>query len=406
MMDIRLFVFGLFFVFGGITSLNDVLIPKLKDLFVLSYGQAMLVQSAFFAAYFLGSLPAAAIVRRIGYMRGAALGLLTMTLGCILFIPAAASVLFINFLAALFVLAIGITLVQVVANPLISLLGPKATVHSRLTFAQAFNSLGTTLFPFAGSILLLSGLGELSADDPAYRAAEAQSVMRAYLGLADALLALTALVWSQRGRLAHEIERRQDFFAGFDLMRQARFRYAALCIFLYVGAEVAIGSVLVNFLERSDVWGLDALEAGKHVALYWGGAMVGRFIGSGFLRRFSPGLILSLHGASAIALLALAITQSGLISGWAILSIGLFNSIMFPTIFSLACEDLGKRAADGSGVICVMIVGGAVIPLITGMAADAAGLKSALIVPVLCYAGIAAYGWFTRRTTTEIMAHP
>ncbi len=405
MMDLRLFVFGLFFVFGGITSLNDVLIPKLKDLFVLSYGQAMLVQSAFFAAYFLASLPAAAIVRRIGYMRGAALGLLTMTLGCILFIPAAASVLFINFLAALFVLAIGITLVQVVANPLISLLGPKASVHSRLTFAQAFNSLGTTIFPFAGSILLLSGLSGLSVDDPAYRAAEAQSVMRAYLGLAVALLALAALVWSQRERLGHEIEQRQNIFAGFDLMRQARFRYGALCIFLYVGAEVAIGSILVNFLERPDVWGMDALEAGKHVALYWGGAMVGRFIGSGFLRRFSPGLILSLHGASAMMLLSLAIGLSGLVSGWAILGIGLFNSIMFPTIFSLACEDLGPRAADGSGVICVMIVGGAIVPLITGFAADAAGLKSALIVPILCYGGIAAYGWFARRSTTNIAVH-
>jgi FHS family L-fucose permease-like MFS transporter len=401
--DLRLFVFALFFIFGGITSLNDVVIPKLKGLFTLSYGEVMLVQSAFFTAYLLISLPAAAVVRRVGYLRTAAIGLLMMTAGCLLFIPASSSGLFGTFLAALFVLAAGITTVQVVANPLISMLGPPATAHSRLTFAQAFNSVGTTIFPYVGSILIL---GPLAKVDPskltgaalsAFRTQETHVIVSTYLGLAVVLVLVAALVWLRRNRLVETPLESVTFRHAFDLLRQRRFGFGTLCIFLYVGAEVAIGSLIVSYLMQSTVLGMGQEEAGKHVPFYWGGAMVGRFIGAYLLRVFSPGKVLACAAAGVIALLFISANATGAVSGWALLAIGLFNSIMFPTIFSLACEGLGPRAAEGSGIICVAIVGGAVVPLVTGHAADWVGLKTALIVPAICYAGILSFGVYARR---------
>jgi FHS family L-fucose permease-like MFS transporter len=401
--SLQTFVFALFFIFGGITSLNDVIIPKLKDLFTLSYAQAMLVQSAFFAAYFIVSIPAAAIVRRVGYMRTAVVGLLTMTAGCLLFIPASSSGVFATFLVALFVLASGITIVQVVANPLISLLGAPATSHSRLTFAQAFNSLGTTVFPYVGAILIL---GSLATVDPAtlsgaaldaYRSAETRVVVNTYIGLAIALSVVAALVWYNRNKLVEATAPRVSMLRAFELLRQPRFAFGAACIFLYVGAEVAVGSVIVNYLMEANVLGLDAESAGKHVPLYWGGAMVGRFIGAALLRMFSPGKVLACAAGMTIALLLVSANTTGMVSGWTLLAVGLFNSIMFPTIFSLACEGLGERAAEGSGLICMAIVGGAIVPLVTGHAADAVGLKMALIVPALCYAIILCFGVFARR---------
>jgi FHS family L-fucose permease-like MFS transporter len=403
--DLRLFVFALFFIFGGITSLNDVVIPKLKGLFTLSYGEVMLVQSAFFTAYFLISLPAAAIVRRVGYLRTAALGLLMMTAGCLLFIPASSSGLFGMFLAALFVLAAGITIVQVVANPLISMLGPPATAHSRLTFAQAFNSLGTTIFPYVGSILILGPLAKVNPSQltgaalSAFRTQETHVVVSTYLGLAVVLVLVAALVWLRRNRLVEAPFEDVTFRHAFDLLRQRRFGFGALCIFLYVGAEVAIGSLIVSYLMQGSVLGLGQEEAGKHVPFYWGGAMLGRFIGAYLLRVFSPGKVLACAAAGVIALLFISANAVGAVSGWALLAIGLFNSIMFPTIFSLACEGLGPRAAEGSGIICVAIVGGAIVPLITGHAADWVGLKPALIVPAICYAGILGFGVYARRPT-------
>lgn len=401
--DLRIFVFALFFVFGGITSLNDVVIPKLKALFTLSYAEAMLVQSAFFAAYLLISLPAAAIVRRVGYMRAAAIGLITMALGCLLFAPASSFGVFGAFLLAIFVLASGITIVQVVANPLISMLGSPATAHSRLTFAQAFNSLGTTIFPYAGSILILQSLKERDDASPAgaaltaFRAQESKVIVSTYLGLAAALLVVAWVVWMRRHRLfAHRLAA-TPIWRAFGLLRRPRFGFGALGIFLYVGAEVAIGSLIVNFLMQPGVLGLSARAAGESVPFYWGGAMVGRFIGAYLLRVFSPGMVLANAAGVAISLLAVASASSGALSGGALLAIGLFNSIMFPTIFTLASEGLGGRAHEGSGIICVAIAGGAIIPLITGHAADIVGLGASLMVPALCYAGIAAFGIYARR---------
>jgi len=401
--SLRLFVFALFFIFGGITSLNDVIIPKLKDLFTLSYAQAMLVQSAFFAAYFIISIPAAAIVRRFGYMRTAVVGLLTMTVGCLLFIPASSAGVFVIFLVALFVLASGITIVQVVSNPLISMLGAPNTAHSRLTFAQAFNSLGTTVFPYVGAILILGSLASVDhtqlagAALDAYRTAETQVVVHTYLGLAIALAVVALLVWFNRSKLVETPAPHTSMMAAFGLLKRPRFAFGALCIFMYVGGEVAVGSLITNYLMQADVLGIGAQEAGKHVAWYWGGAMVGRFIGAYLLRVFSPGKVLASAAAITIALLLISANTTGALSGWSLLAIGLFNSIMFPTIFSLASEGLGNRAAEGSGLICVAIVGGAIVPLLTGFAADAVGLKMALIVPAICYALILSFGWYARR---------
>jgi FHS family L-fucose permease-like MFS transporter len=401
--DLKIFVFALFFIFGGITSLNDVLVPKLKALFTLSYHEVMLVQSAYFLAYFVVSLPAAALVRRIGYMRSAVIGLLAMTAGCLMFMPASYYGIFGLFLLALFVLAGGVTTVQVVTNPLISLLGPPDSTSSRLTFAQAFNSLGTTIFPYVGSILIL---GSLAKVDPAtlsgtalthFLHVETQVVENTYLGLSIALLLLAAVVWVRRKALVEQPQTATPILRAFNLLLRPRFAFGTLCIFLYVGGEVAIGSLIVNYLMQSDVWGVGAEHAGKHVPYYWGGAMVGRFIGAYVLRIFSPGKVLSSVAAAVITLLLISANTTGPVSGWSLLAIGLFNSIMFPTIFSLACEGLGKRAAEGSGIICVAIVGGAVVPYITGRAADVWGLKTALIVPAVSYVGILLFGWFARR---------
>ncbi len=439
------FVFALFFIFGGITSLNDVILPKLKELFTLSYTEAMLVQFCFFTAYLAIGIPGAQLVKRIGYMRGAVVGLLTMMVGCLLFIPASQTATYVLFLLALFVLASGVVVVQVVTNPLISLLGPQKTVHSRLTFAQAFNSLGTTIFPRVGSALILGGLAGVSAAELSgaaldeYRTAETQAIVSTYIGLAVALAVIASVVWLYRNKLPHDASSMEAnalttpvrYLTGLvlaavglwlavtgsqllgvivmiaapaiwiydnPLMRRTRFGYGAMCIFLYVGAEVAIGSLVVNYLMQEQTMGLTEQGAGNMIAYYWGGALVGRLIGSAVLRIASPGLILAGVAIGAIVLLGISTNTTGAVSGYSLLAIGLMNSIMFPTIFSLACEKLGAKAADGSGIINIAIFGGAVIPLLTGVLADASGsLATALILPAVCYAIIAGFGLFARR---------
>ncbi|HEX8555910.1 MAG TPA: sugar MFS transporter [Sphingomonas sp.] len=407
--DLRVFMFALFFIFGGITSLNDVIIPKLKELFTLNYAQALLVQSAFFAAYAIVSIPATAVVRRFGYMRSASIGLVTMMAGCLLFIPASSSATFGVFLMALFVLAAGITVVQVVANPLISLLGAPRTAHSRLTFAQGFNSLGTTVFPYVGSIVILGSLASVDASTltgaalDAYRAQETQVVVNTYLTLAAALAVVAAVVWTKRDRLQERPEPTGSMLAAFNLLGRPRFGFGAACIFLYVGAEVAIGSLIVNYLSEPGVMGLTEQDAGKMVPLYWGGALIGRFIGAYVLTRISPGKVLAFVAAGSIALILISANTTGALSGGSLLAIGLMNSIMFPTIFTLASEGLGRRTAEGSGVIATAIVGGAVIPPLTGMLADTSGsLQFALLLPAICYALIAGYGMYARRPAAEV----
>jgi FHS family L-fucose permease-like MFS transporter len=327
-----------------------------------------------------------------------------MTAGCLLFIPASNSSLFAVFLVALFVLAAGITVVQVVANPLISLLGPPATAHSRLTFAQAFNSVGTTVFPYVGSILILGSLSKVNpaqltgAAQAAYRTAETHVIVSTYLGLAAVLVVMAAVVWLRRQRLPRTVLERASLHGYLELLRRVRFIFGAGCIFLYVGAEVAIGSLMVSYLMQSNVFDLGPEAAGKKLIYYWGGAMVGRFIGAYLLRVFSPGKVLASVAAVAIALLCISGSTTGLVCGCALLAVGLFNSIMFPTIFALAVAGMGDRTAQASGIICLAIVGGAVVPLTTGVVADHLGLKLALLVPALCYIWIAFYGIFTARS--------
>jgi FHS family L-fucose permease-like MFS transporter len=297
-----------------------------------------------------------------------------------------------------------VVIVQVVANPLISLLGPARTTHSRLTFAQAFNSLGTTVFPYFGAIVMLGSLAAVSAAElsgpalDAYRTQETGAIVRAYAGLALALMIVAGVVWAFRNRLRGERHAPSSGLGGFDLLKRPRFGYGALCIFLYVGAEVSIGSLIVNYLQQSDVMGLEQQAAGKLLPLYWGGAMVGRFIGSAVLRAASPGKVLATNAVGSMALILLSVNTTGAISGYALLAIGLMNSIMFPTIFALACEKLGARAADGSGILNVAIFGGAVVPLLTGALADLTGsLAASLALPALCYAVIGGFGLFARR---------
>ncbi len=403
--ELRYFVMALFFFFGGITSLNDVIIPKLKELFTLSYTQAMLVQFCFFTAYAVMGIPAALLVRKIGYMRGAVAGLAIMIAGCLAFIPASQTAAYWLFLSAYFVLASGVVIVQVVANPLISLLGKPETTSSRLTFAQAFNSLGTTVFPIAGSVLILGSLAAVSASEltgPAldsYRRMESQAIVHGYLGIAAALALVAVAVWLFRNRLPVEKHEGSAGLTGFDLLQRPRFAFGTVCLFLYVGAEVSIGSLIVNYLMQPHVMALPEQSAGKLIGFYWGGAMVGRFIGSAALRVVNPGLVLAFNAFAAIALIALSATSTGAVAGYALLLVGLANSIMFPTIFSLASEKLGTRAADGSGILNVAICGGAVVPLATGALADATGgnLSLAMLLPALCYAVIMAFGLFARR---------
>jgi FHS family L-fucose permease-like MFS transporter len=337
-------------------------------------------------------------------MRGAVVGLLTMMTGCLLFIPASKTATYGLFLFALFVLASGVVLVQVVSNPLISLLGKAQTAHSRLTFAQAFNSLGTTVFPYFGAILILGGLATVSANQlsgsalDAYRTAETAAIVHGYLGLAAALAVVAGVVWLFRDTLKGERHEESTGMAGLDLLRRPRFGFGALCIFLYVGAEVSIGSLIVSYLMQDHVMGLQEQAAGKLIGLYWGGAMIGRFIGSAVLRLVNPGKVLSGVALGAIVLLLFSTASTGAVAGYSLLAIGLMNAIMFPTIFSLACEKLGPRAADGSGIINVAIFGGAVVPLATGVIADATGsLAASLFLPAACYAAIAGFGWFARR---------
>ena len=397
------FVFALFFIFGGITSLNDVIIPKLKELFTLSFFEASLVQFWFFIAYAVVGIPGALLVKKLGYMRGAVAGLLAMMAGCLLFIPASQTAAFPMFLLAYFLLATGVVLVQIVANPLISVLGPERTTHSRLTFAQAFNSLGTTIFPYFGAILILGSLASVTAAQlsgaelAAYRTAESQAIVNGYLGLAAALAVVAGVVWMFRNRLKGEKHEQTSLADGLALLKRARFGYGAACIFLYVGAEVAIGSFIVNYLMQAEVLNLAEQDAGKLISLYWGGALVGRFIGSAVLRLVSPGLTLAAVAAGAITLIAISANATGAVAGYSLLAVGLMNAIMFPTIFSLACEKLGPRAADGSGIINVAICGGAIIPPMYAALADANSLAFALVLPAACYAIIAGFGIFARK---------
>jgi FHS family L-fucose permease-like MFS transporter len=376
-----------FFMWGFITCLNDILIPHLKSAFSLSYTQAMLVQFCFFGAYFICSIPAGRLLHRVGYKSGILIGLIIAGFGALMFYPAAEYQVYGIFLAALFILASGITLLQVAANPYVVALGPSDTGASRLNLAQAFNSLGTTVAPVIGGALILGALEVASGP------AEADSVKLPYLTLSLMLIVIAGLLSIMKLPLLKEAEETDHAPARLaEALAHRHLLLGAVAIFLYVGGEVAIGSFLVNFLGEPDVAGINEAAAANYVALYWGGAMVGRFIGAALMTKVSPGFLLGLHAVVAVLLVLTAATSSGALAMYAILAVGLCNSIMFPTIFSIALVGLGRLTSAGSATLCLAIVGGAVVPILQGAIADAAGLRIAFIVPALCYAYIAWYG--------------
>jgi FHS family L-fucose permease-like MFS transporter len=374
----------LFFFWGFITVLNDILIPFLKDSFDLNYTQAMLVQFCFFGAYFIISPFAGKLIDKVGYQQGIVLGLLTTALGCFMFYPSADFNVYEFFLFSFFVLASGITILQVAANPYVAALGPDKTAASRLNLAQAANSLGTTVGPIVGAALILGVV-----------AADASAVQGPYLLLGSLLVAVAIMFrFIKLPRIASVESNKDVDIDGESIWNRRSLVLGALAIFLYVGGEVSIGSFLVNYFADSSIAGLSHAEAGEMVAYYWGAAMVGRLVGAAAMNYVAPTKYLSLNALIAIIMIIVSMNTSGSIAMWSILAVGFFNSIMFPTIFTLAVKGLGSLTSKGSGLVCQAIVGGALIPLVQGVAADTIGIQLSFIVPMLCYIYI---GWYALR---------
>ena len=368
----------LFFFWGFITVLNDILIPFLKESFDLNYTQAMLVQFCFFGAYFIVSPFAGRLIDKVGYQQGIVIGLLTTAAGCCLFYPSASLHLYSLFLFGFFVLASGITILQVAANPYVAALGPETTAASRLNLAQAANSFGTTVGPIVGATLILGVV-----------AADASAVQGPYLMIAGLLIA-AALVFRKIKLpvLTHvESEKKSEG----NVWEHRHLVLGALAIFLYVGGEVSIGSFLVNYFSESSIAGLSTAEAGEMVAYYWGAAMIGRLIGAVLMNYIADTKYLAVNALIAIVMIVVSMNTTGSIAMWSILAVGFFNSIMFPTIFTLAVKGLGSMTSKGSGFVCQAIVGGALIPLVQGVAADTIGIQLSFIVPLVCYIYI---GWY------------
>nr|WP_244598674.1 sugar MFS transporter [Rhizobium tubonense] len=388
---------SLFFMWGFITCLNDILVPHLKNVFSLNYAQSMMIQLCFFGAYFIVSLPAGALVKRITYKWGIVVGLVIAAIGCALFIPAAHYRIYVLFLGALFVLATGITILQVAANPYVTVLGAPDTAASRLTLTQAFNSLGTTLAPTFGAFLILSA-ATVAVDNAtpeqldALHLAEASAVKFPYLILAITLIVLAAIFAALKLPHVEDEETVQPIRGGGSAWQYPHLILGAIGLFLYVGAEVSVGSFLVNFLSQPDIAKLSEADAAHYVSYFWGGAMIGRFIGSVAMRYVDDGKALAFNALIAAILLLATVLTTGHVAMWTVLAVGLFNSIMFPTIFSLALHGLGRYTSQGSGILCLAIVGGAVLPVIQGVLADTIGIHLAFLMPILCYAYIAYYG--------------
>jgi FHS family L-fucose permease-like MFS transporter len=422
----------LFFLWGFITVLVDSLIPRLKEVFEMSYAKTVLVQFAFFTAFFVISLPAGAILTKIGYKKGIVLGLVIMAIGCLLFYPAAEYRNFNVFLVGYFTLAAGITVLQVAANPYVALLGSEDGASSRLNLSQAFNSLGTTIAPVVGALFLLSDSVKTSeeisllnnTDKASYYAAEAATVQTPFLFIA-AFIGILALTFSFI-KLPKVMEESPK--GGYlALLKNKMMMLGALGIFVYVGAEVAIGSFLVNYFDDMNLAVIIAENQtmmniantiastfnktfsnsdpksllGIFIIFYWGGAMIGRFIGAYLTKIMSPGRVLSIFALLAIALIAISINTVGLLSMWSILAVGLFNSIMFPTIFTLTLEGLGDLKAQASGLLCMAIVGGAIIPFAFGSLIDGFGFKTAFILTMICYGYILYYGMIKTSKTIK-----
>lgn len=389
----------LFFAWGFLTCLNDILIPHLKNIFDLNYAEVMLVQFAFFSSYFLFSMPSGKIVEWIGYKRAMVTGLLTMSAGALLFVPAAGLPSFPLFLTALIVLAAGMTILQTSANPYVAILGPPRTASSRLNLTQAFNSLGTTLAPRFGSWLILgAAVAPLSmeavramsaAQQQSYRIQQAASVKAPYIGLAIALFVLALIVgWFKLPVIEYA---EAHGHATGSIWQHRRLVLGAVAIFVYVGAEVAIGSLMTNYFNQKEIGNLPIPKAAGYLQYYWGGAMLGRFVGSALLQRLRTQNLLAFNAVAAALLVTISMLTFGHVAMWSLILVGLFNSIMFPSIFTLAIEGLGPLTGKGSGLLVAAIVGGAIVPELQGVLADHIGIHHAFVLPVLCYLYIIFY---------------
>jgi FHS family L-fucose permease-like MFS transporter len=373
----------LFFMWGSLTSLNDVLIPYVQHVFKIELAASMLIQTAFFSAYFVFSIPAAKIIDWIGYKRAIVVGLLTMVVACLGFFPAARIPSFPFFLAALIILATGITILQVAANPYVAVLGRPQTASSRLNLTQAFNSLGTTIFPWIGAHLILRTTATAMAQSTSQ---EADAVIKLYVYFFATALALLAIgIGLSKLPKMESAEHHIGEKINDSIWKHPNLIFGAIGIFVYVGGEVAIGSAIANYLALDNIGGfispstiLDSAtryraalgEAAKYISLYWLGAMIGRFIGAALLQKIKPGKLLALAAVMATLLVTISVLTNGHVAMWTILSVGLFNSIMFPCIFTMGIAELGPLTGDGSGLLNMAIVGGAVIPWIVGKAGD------------------------------------
>ncbi len=392
-------VTSLFFMWGFLTCLNDILVPHLKSIFDLSYAKVMLVQFSFFSAYLVFSVPCAKVVDWLGYQRTMVAGLMTMAAGAFLFIPAALLPAFPLFLVALIVLAAGITALQVAANPYVIVLGDPHTGSSRLNLTQAFNSLGTTIAPKVGGFFILASaplaVEEVRRLAPAalqsYRLQQAASVRLPYIVIGIALVVLAAVIAGSKLPAIQSAQHQLRVKVNDSVWRHPNLVYGAVGIFTYVGAEVSIGSFLVNYFGQPEIAGLVPRTAAGYVSLYWGGAMVGRFVGSALLQKVKTSRLLAFNAVCAATLVVTSMLTGGHFAMWTILAVGLFNSIMFPSIFTLGVAELGPLTGDGSGILNMAIVGGAVIPLIQGAMADRIGIHHAFVLPVLCYLYILFY---------------
>jgi MFS transporter, FHS family, L-fucose permease len=397
-------VFAVFFILGGVTNIIDVILPKLKSLYDLNHTEANLINFAFFTAYALFSIPSGIIMSKLGYIRGFVLGFAMIAVASLMFIPAANSGIYASFLGAMFLIGAGITLLQVGMNPVTMALGPKETAHSRLMFGQMFNSIGVVVMVAGGAQLLL-GKGTdvdpatLSADAlKAYRIAEGQEISQAYIGLAIVMTLIAALFWFWRSALDGQKAEKVKTEGTLSLfLSNRRLQFGALCIFTYVGAEVAIGSNLISYLGDERTMALSQADAKWYVPLYWSSAFIGRFVGAFLLRIFNPAKVLMVFATIALSLVLISAVSSGSVAGWSIVLVGLFNSVMFPTIFSLTTQGMTDEAPQASGIMCTAIVGGAIVPVLFGAMADTSGLALALIVPAICYLIIASFGFWNAR---------
>ena len=399
----------LFFMWGFLTCLNDILVPHLKSIFDLSFARVMLVQFAFFSAYFLFSVPWSKIVNTIGYQRTMVIGLITMAIGAFLFLPAASAASYPLFLTALIVLAAGITGLQVAANPYVVVLGKPETASSRLDLTQAFNSLGTTLAPKIGGLLILStaplAVEQLRQLAPQalhiYRVQQAASVKMPYTVICIALLLLAILIGTSKLPTIETASQRSGAKVIDSIWKHPNLVLGAIGIFSYVGAEVSIGSFLVNYFGLPEIAGLSAKTAAGFVSFYWGGAMIGRFLGAGLLRRFKAGHLLAICAMVAATLVCISMLLRGHTAMWSILAVGFFNSIMFPTIFSLGVAELGPLTGNGSGILNMAIVGGAILPVLQGVIADTFGIHHGFWLPVICYLYIMFYALSGSKPNSE-----